>query len=144
MLPRVYSRTMLPGLFNEFFGNDSLSRFFDDMPVSTTVPSVNVIEGKDEYKIDIAAPGLNKEDYNIEVNENVLTISSEKKHENEEKDEKYLRREFTYSSFRRSFALPEDVSEDKINASHKDGILTISLPKKEEAKPKAPKSIKVS
>ncbi len=145
MLPRIYNRSnFLPEFVNEFFGNDTLSRFFDDYSSNTSMPSVNVAEGKDEYKIEVAAPGLSKGDFKIDMHNNLLEISSEKKVENEEKKENYIRREFNYSSFKRSFSLPDGVDADKIKATHKDGILNILIPKKEEEKEKGPKTIKIS
>lgn len=144
MLPRIYNRPgFLPEFVNEFFGNDSLSRFFDGYTSNTSIPSVNIAEGKNEYKIEVAAPGLSKGDFKIDVHNNVLEISSEKKNENEEKNDNYVRREFNYSSFKRSFSLPDEVDTDKIKASHKDGILNILIPKKEEAKDKGPRAIKI-
>ena len=144
MLPRLYSNSYLPNLLDEFFGNDSVSNFFNGYSSNTSIPSVNVVEGKDEYKIEVAAPGLSKKDFKIDVENNVLVISSEKKKEEETKEEKYVRREFSYSTFKRSFSLPDDVDSNKIKASHNDGILNILLPKKEEAKAKGPRSISIS
>jgi HSP20 family protein len=92
----------------------------------------------------MAAPGLTKEDFKINVENDVLTVSNEKKTETSEKNEKYTRKEFSYSSFLRSFTLPEIVDMEKINAGYENGILTLTLPKKEEAKPKSPREIKIS
>ncbi|MFC2138928.1 Hsp20/alpha crystallin family protein [Bacteroidota bacterium] len=145
MLPRIYNRTsFLPEFVNEFFGSDSLSRFFDGYTSNASIPNVNVAEGKDEYKIEVAAPGLSKNDFKVDVHDNLLEISSERSVENEEKNENYVRREFNYNSFKRSFSLPDEVDADKIKASHKDGILNILIPKKEEAKDKGPRVIKIS
>ena len=144
MLPRVYSKNYLPNLFDEFFGNGTLSNFFNGYSSNVSVPSVNVIEGDDEYKIEVAAPGLTKKDFKIDLENNVLVISSEKKNEKEEKDENYVRKEFGYSAFRRCFSLPTEVDADHIKATHKDGILNIVLPKKEEAKIKGPRNIAIS
>lgn len=144
MLPRVFAtRNYLPEFVNEFLGNDGLSGIFDGYTSNTTLPSVNVAEGKDEYKIEVAAPGLSKNDFKIDVHNNILEISSEKKNENVEKKDNYVRREFNYSSFKRSFTLPDEVDTEKIKASHKDGILNILLPKKEESIDKGPRTIKV-
>jgi HSP20 family protein len=98
------------------------------------MPAVNITEKKDDYLISMAAPGLKKEDFKIDVEGNMLTISSEKEEENEEKDERYTRQEYSYSSFERSFTLPDEVNKDKIEAQYKDGVLELVLPKKEEVK----------
>lgn len=143
MLPRLRTSINLPSLLEDFFNDSLINRFFN-WDEYKTIPAVNIIEGKDEYKIEVAAPGLSKEDFKVEVDGNILTISSEKEEKKESKDENVLRREFCYSSFRRSFTLPDDVNVDKIKASHNDGILTVTLPKKEEAKTKAVKEIKIS
>jgi HSP20 family protein len=98
------------------------------------VPAVNITERKDDYLVSLAAPGLKKEDFKINLEGNMLTISSEKEEKNEEKDEKYTRQEYSYSSFERSFTLPDEVNQDKIDAHYQDGVLNLVLPKKEEAK----------
>ena len=135
--------TAFPGMADEFFGKDFLSNLFDTQ-TGISMPSVNIIEGKEDFKIEVAAPGLEKKDFKIDLNNNVLTISSEKQIKNEESEEKFMRREFSYSSFQRSFALPNTVDPEKINASYKDGVLNILIPKKEEAKEKPTRSIKIS
>ncbi|MCS6904805.1 MAG: Hsp20/alpha crystallin family protein [Bacteroidia bacterium] len=137
-----------PTLFDEFFGRD----FFDSATLNflrtgNTLPAVNVKETDDAFHLEVAAPGMAKEDFKIEVDNNILTISSEKESQKEEKDEKgnYTRREFSYQSFRRSFTLPERIVDvDKIGAKYVDGILHISIPKKEEAKPKPAKKIDIA
>ncbi|HNT40649.1 MAG TPA: Hsp20/alpha crystallin family protein [Tenuifilaceae bacterium] len=136
-------RSTLPSIVDEFFGDDLWNRFFDDTE-SVTVPSVNIKEGKDEYAIEVAAPGFDKKDFRIDLNNNVLEISSEKEVKEENKDEKVMRREFRYSSFKRTFTLPDTVDTEKIKASYKDGILSISVPKKDEAKVKPTKQIAIS
>lgn len=129
--------------FSDFF-ND----LFENMPVSEmktgNVPHVNISESDDNFTLELAAPGLKKGDFKIKVENDMLTISSESKEESVEKKDKYTRKEFSYSSFMRSFTLPEIVQEEGIAASYEDGIMKVVLPKKEEAKPKAPKEIKVS
>lgn len=143
MLPMLRKGTAFPGMVDEFFGRDFLSNFFDTQTGIST-PSVNIIEGKEDFKIEVAAPGLEKKDFKIDLSNNVLTISSEKEVKNEETDDKYMRREFSYSSFQRSFALPNTVDAEKINASYKEGVLNILIPKKEEAKEKPARAIKIS
>ena len=107
-------------------------------------PAVNVLESDNSFKIELAAPGLKKEDFKINIHENVLTISSEQKTENEENNGKYTRKEFNYKSFKRSFTLPKTVDGEKIVASYDNGVLGLELPKKEEAKPKEPRLIEIA
>ena len=140
MLARI-NRT-LPSVFDDFFGREFFPVFEHDSFKS--LPAVNITEGTDDFTIEVAAPGLDKKDFNIDLENNCLTISSEKEDKAEEKEEKYTRREFRYSSFRRSFTLPETVDSDKIKAKHRDGILSITIPKKEEAKFKPVRQITIS
>jgi HSP20 family protein len=97
----------------------------------STVPAVNILENKDNFMIDVAAPGMKKENFEIKLDNNTLTISAKKEEEQFEQDEMFRRREFSYSSFQRSFYLPEVIKEEKIEAHYKDGILEIVVPKKE-------------
>lgn len=133
------------------FFNDFLNRDWFDWNnqnyslTNTTIPSVNIKESGDGFEVDMAAPGMNKEDFKIELNNSVLTISSEKQNENEIKEGKNVtRREFSYQSFSRSFTLPAIVETDKITAKYENGLLRVNIPKKEEAKPKPMKQIAVS
>jgi len=144
MLPMLRkNRENVPSFIDEFFGKDWMDSVFSDRPGIST-PAVNVKENNDEFLIEVAAPGLDKKDFKVDVDNNVLSISSEKEYKDEEKEEgRYMRREFGYASFSRSFSLPEAVNAEKIKAKHKDGILTISIPKKEEAKRKPPKQIEI-
>jgi HSP20 family protein len=112
--------------------------------ISATVPAANIIEADDHFNIDLAAPGKKKSDFTIELDEGVLTISSETETKSTEKDGSFTRKEFGYSSFKRSFNIPETVSADKISASYKEGILTVSLPKKAEALPQPKKLISIN
>ena len=144
MLPVFNRRGSVPSVVDDFFGKDMLSNFFDDFQTGICIPAVNIIEGKEDFRIEVAAPGLNKSDFSIDVKNNVLFISSEKNQQDENKDEKIMRREFSYSSFNRSFSLPNSVDTDRITANHKDGILSIIIPKKEEAKEKPARQIKIS
>lgn len=143
MLPILRSKSFLPGFADEFFGRDFLNNFLENDQL-ISVPAVNVVENKNEFLIEVAAPGLEKNDFIIDLHNNLLTISSEKENKREEKEEKFMRREFCYSSFKRSFSLPETADVDKISAVHKNGILHISIPKKEEAKEKPARQIKIS
>lgn len=113
--------------------------------VNKMVPPVNIKETDKAFSVALMAPGFKKEDFNIEIDNDLLTISSEIKNEKTEQEEgKFTRREFSYSSFKRAFTLPESINTDDINASYEDGILTIALPKKEEALPKAKRLIDIS
>ena len=128
MMPskRMYNndQNWLPTFFNDFFDNDWM------MKTNATAPAINVVESDKDYKVEVAAPGMKKEDFNIHLGENnELVITMEQKNENKEEHKKYLRREFAYSKFQQSFVLPDDVEKEKISASVNDGILTIELPK---------------
>ncbi|KPK88236.1 MAG: hypothetical protein AMS27_00285 [Bacteroides sp. SM23_62_1] len=109
-----------------------------------SLPAVNIIENNDEYIIEVATPGLTRKDFNISLENNSLTISSEKEDKIEDQHEKVVRREFQYNSFCRSFTLPETVESDKIKARHSDGILYVTIPKKETAKIKPSRQIQIS
>jgi HSP20 family protein len=111
--------------------------------ISATLPAANIIEADDHFNIELAAPGKKKSDFTIKLDEGVLTISSETETKSTEKDDNFTRKEFGYSSFKRSFNIPETISDDKISASYKEGILTVSLPKKEEALPQPKKLISI-
>ncbi len=112
----------------------------------TTMPAINIKETDEEYALEVAAPGLVKKDFNISVENGMLTISAEKevKTEEEEEEEGYTRKEFSYSSFKRSFTLPDGADDSKISAKYIDGILQVVLPKKPEAKPQPAKVIEIS
>lgn len=132
---------MFPSVFDDFFRPWS-SWFGNERTM--TVPAVNVAENKDDYRISVAAPGLNKSDFNIDLEGNTLTISCEKEERREEKEERYSRTEYNYSSFSRSFTLPEEVIKDRIEAIYEDGVLRLTLPKTEQAKKAAlPKHISI-
>lgn len=127
----------LPSVFDDFF--KPWNNWFNGglLSKSVSMPAVNITEDKDAYKVSLAVPGLKKSDFHVDVDGNMLTISSEKEETKEEKDSKYTRKEYNYSSFERSFNLPEDVKQDKIEATYEDGVLKLVLPKKEEAKKQA-------
>ena len=112
---------------------------------STTLPSVNIKETADNYEVEVAAPGMDKNDFKITLDGNKLIISSVKEQEQTSGDENYSRREFSYQSFQRSFELPKNVvDEDKIKARYEKGLLLLSIPKREEAKPRPPRLIQIS
>jgi HSP20 family protein len=111
--------------------------------IGSTIPSANIKETNENFQIELAVPGLKKEDIKIDLDQDVLTISSEQKEEKTEEKDNYTRREFNYSSFRRSFYLPEIADTDKISAEYKDGVLNILIPKKESAIKKPQKRIEI-
>ncbi len=134
---------MFPSFVDEFFGRDLLNNFFETR-TGVTTPAVNIIEGKDDFRIEVAAPGLDKKDFKIDIDNNMLSISAEKENTVKEEEDNYVRREFGYTSFKRTFTLPDSVNAEKIKATHKEGILQITIPKKEEARVKPPKKIEIS
>lgn len=128
---------------DEFFNRD-WPAFSQNFNAGISLPKVNIRETADEYFVEMAVPGMQKSDFQIELDNKTLIISNEKKEEQETEKDNYTRREFGYSSFKRSFSLPETVNEEKIKAEYKDGILSLQLPKREEAKQKPPRSIKIN
>ncbi len=140
MLPTITRRTFSP----------FLSNLFDDdfFPVvsnrTSSMPAVNIRESEKNFTLELAIPGMDKKDLKINISDDVLTISSEKKDEVEEEKDGYKRKEFSYTSFCRSFYIPENVNREKIGASYKDGILSVEFPKHEEEKNKITKQIKIS
>lgn len=148
-LPRLFNNdySSIPSLIDKLFeGNLMDWNTWNFAGSNSTLPAVNVSETDDEYKIDVAAPGLEKSDFKLNYNNERLTISSERKDEEEVKDrETITRREFRYQSFQRSFSVPGDlVNADKISAKYENGILHVHLPKREEAKPKPAREIKIA
>ena len=129
MMPiRRYHQSWLPAMFDDFFDNEWMKK------TNATAPAINVIETDSQYKVEVAAPGMNKEDFNVHVDENGnLVIAMEKKTENKEEDKekkgRYLRREFSYSKFQQTLILPEDVEKSDINACMNDGVLCFELPR---------------
>lgn len=135
----------VPSVFDDFF--KPWTDLFDNggwnmRPVN--IPAVNITEHPNEYLLSLAAPGMKKEDFKIDVDGNILTISSEKEENKEDKNKKFTRKEYSYSSFSRCFSLPEEIKQEKINAKYEDGVLKISLPRKEESKKPAIKKIAVN
>jgi HSP20 family protein len=141
MLPRIYRS--FPTNWENFFGKDLLPDLFESDNYRS-VPAVNIVENDDEFVIEVAVPGLDKQDFKIDLENNQLTISSEREDKSEDKNERMIRKEFRYSSFSRSFTLPETVENDKIKAKQKDGILYVTIPKKEVAKIKPARQIEIS
>ncbi|HUX52830.1 MAG TPA: Hsp20/alpha crystallin family protein [Williamwhitmania sp.] len=135
MLPIVKNYNNLPSLIDDIFGRDWFDNIVEGSTGRTMTPAVNVFEDKDDYRIEVAAPGLKKENFKLDLNQRVLSITSEKMDEQkEEQGGKFIRKEFSYNSFCRTFALPSSVNAEKISAKYEEGILTVFLPKKEEAK----------
>lgn len=130
MTPSLFDDFFKP--WNEWFGNENL------WAKVMTVPAVNVSEQNNHYMVSLAAPGLQKDDFDINLEGNMLTISSEKEVTKEEKEERFTRKEYNYNSFSRSFTLPEDVKQDAIDAVYENGVLNIRLPKLETTKKTSP------
>ena len=148
-LPKIFNNdySSFPSLLDKFFeGNMMDWNTWNFAGSNSTLPAVNVSENEDEYKLDVAAPGMIKNDFKLNYDNGRLTISSERKEEKEEKNgETITGREFSYQSFQRSFSVPENViNADKITAKYHNGILHVVLPKREEVKPKPAKEIKIS
>jgi HSP20 family protein len=133
--PAVFDDFFKP--WNEWFENGSF------WGRTMNIPAVNITENKDDYQVSLAVPGMKKDDFKIDVDGTMLTISSEKEESKEEKDKKFTRKEYNYSSFSRSFTLPEEINQERIEASYEDGVLKIVLPRKEEAKKLTAKKIAV-
>ncbi|MBT8325964.1 MAG: Hsp20/alpha crystallin family protein [Winogradskyella sp.] len=137
-LPTISS--WLDDMLNTSFGGEFMSNFNTGL----TLPAVNVQDKADEYIVQMAVPGLKKSDFDINLDNDLLSISAEIESESNEENDDFTRREFGYSSFRRTFSLPKTVEADKIKAKYEDGILNVILPKREEAKKKPAKQIKIS
>ncbi len=141
---------MLPSITKRSFGPFIMPRLFDDdfFPVSsgraTSMPAVNIREDEKRFALELAVPGIDKKDLKIDISEDILTISSESKNESEDNRDGYKRKEFSYSSFSRSFQIPENVNREKIDANYRDGVLSVFLPKFEEEKSKISRQVKIS
>lgn len=147
-LARISDRLFptVPSFLDNFFSRDlmdwSNSNFSS---TNSTLPAVNIRETDESFMIEVAAPGLSKENFKVNLDRDRLEISSELKKEKNESDQKYSRREFSYQSFQRSFTLPEGtVDGDKISAKYTDGILFVTIPKREEVKPKPARAIEIN
>lgn len=137
-----------PSWVNHFLGGDLLDWASSNYShTNTTLPAVNIAESENDFSIEVAAPGMRKEDFKINFDGGTLTISSEHQAEKkrDKKEGRYSRHEFSYQSFNRSFSIPDNlVDGDKIQAQYNNGILKISLPKREEVKPRPPKQIAIA
>jgi HSP20 family protein len=141
MLPTISRRSFRPFYVPNIFDDDFFPVVSDR---TSSMPAVNIREDEKNYVLDLAIPGMDKKDLKIDINEDVLTISSETKSETEDSKDGYKRKEFSYSSFNRSFYIPENVEREKIEANYKDGILSVALPKQKEEKNKITREIKIS
>jgi HSP20 family protein len=139
------NENQLPTLFSDFFDTERFfgNRWFEK-EFNQNLPAVNVIENGKEFSLEFAAPGFKKEDFTVNVEDNVLMVSAEKEKESNSENDRFTRREFSYSSFSRSFTLPRTVNSENIDAKYTNGILKLTIPKKEEAKVKPAKQIKVA
>ncbi len=138
--------TTLPSLsswVDNFFDTELNSGFLANFNKGMTLPAVNIMDTMDAYVLEIAVPGMNKSDFTIDIDNKVLSIASSKKEVREDNNANYTRREFGYSSFKRTFVLPDTVEEDHVTATYLDGILKVNLPKREEAKQKPAKRIDI-
>ncbi len=127
----------LPSLIDEMFNND----YAGGTAMRTTHPAVNISESEDHFSLEMVIPGFSKDDVTIEVDKDILSIYAEVENKQEETTEQFTRKEFVKKSFKRSFNLPDTVNQDAIKGSYNNGILSLALPKKEEALPKAKRTI---
>lgn len=127
-----------PGIFDDFFSpwNEWIGNGHLFPEARMTVPAVNISEDDNNYQLTMAAPGMKKADFKVDIDGNTLIVSSEKESSKEEQSKRFSKKEYGYSSFSRSFAIPEDANREKIDAHYEDGILKLTIPKKEEAKRK--------
>jgi len=138
----ILRNRLFPSLNDDFLSNDFFPNIFDQT-AGISMPAVNISEDSEHFKIEVAAPGLDKNDFKIEIKNNMLTISSEKEHQNEERNAKFMKREFNYCSFKRTFGLPQTANTESIEATYNNGILNVQIPKKEEAKEKPMRQIEI-
>lgn len=138
--PAKRSQNWLPGIFNDFFGNEWIAKS------NTSAPALNIVETEKEYIVEIAAPGVTKDDFCVTVDKNdqlIVTVENRNTEENRDKKGKFLRREFSYSQFQQTLILPENVNKDEIKATQANGVLTITIPKNHAAVAAEPKRIEV-
>ena len=133
----------LSNFFDDFFTRD-LFNWPSSSSTGTSIPKVNIYETDSEFHVEMAAPGMSKDDFKVELDNNMLTISSQLETEKDDENKNYQRREYSFQSFVRTFHLPDSAESEKINAKYVDGVLNLVIPKKEEAKRKPVKTIKIS
>ena len=145
IIKRKNNNNLFPSFLDDVLGNDLLNPSADLGNVGFNVPAANIKEYEDKFVLELAAPGKTKNDFNIELDNDVLTISSEQEDKHEDKDgENFTRKEYSYESFTRSFTIPESVNASKIEANYEDGILKFDLPKRDEAKTQPKRKIDIS
>jgi HSP20 family protein len=142
MLARI-NKHYVPAYWDDFFNDSFFSTVANHANCDRTMPAVNVEEDEKAFRIEVAIPGLSRKDIRIDLENDVLTIASREQEEQKEHQRNYMRREFSYGSFSRSFQLPDTIDQEHIRANHEAGILTIELPKKEEVVEKAPRQIEI-
>ena len=133
----------VPSVFGDFF-NDFLNEELIGKNPFKSVPAVNISETPEKYLVELAAPGMEKSDFKVEVENGTLTITAEKKNETKEETSKFTRKEFSYSTFSRTFTMPDHVATEQISAEYINGVLKLTLPKKVEAKTKAVREVVIS
>lgn len=141
MLAKI-NRNYVPAYWDDFF-NDNFFNQVNNKSSNPALPAVNVIEDEQGFRIEVSAPGVQRKDFNLALENDVLTISTGQEESKDEQKQNFLRREFNFRTFKRSFQLPESVNQEQISAKHDAGILTLTLPKKEEEVQKAPRQIAV-
>lgn len=143
---RTTNDNWLPSIFDDMFKTDWLGGTTNVNNIGVSIPAVNIKESDDKFMVEVAVPGMKKDQFNIELDNDMLTISSQEKDEKETnlEDGKFTRREFSYKSFKRAFSLPETVDSEQIAANYENGVLFITLPKREEAKVQAKRMIEIS
>ncbi len=140
MMPVMRSNSWIPSVFNDLFDTDFMPR------VNSTAPAINVKESDKAYTVELAAPGMKKEDFNVHINDEgnlVVKMESKQEHKDEDKSTRYLRREFSYSKYEQTLILPDDVKKDAISARVENGVLTVELPKIVEEKVKVSRQIEI-
>ena len=140
MMPMMRSNNWIPAVFNDLFDTDYLPK------VNATAPAINVKESDKAYTVELAAPGMKKEDFNVHINDDgnlVIKMEQKQEHKEEDKNTRYLRREFSYSKFEQTLILPDDVKKEDISAKVENGVLTVGLPKMVEEKVKVSRQIEI-
>ncbi len=140
MMPMMRSNSWIPSVFNDLFDTDYMPK------MSATAPAINVKESDKGYTVELAAPGMKKEDFNVHINDEgnlIIKMEQKQEHKEEDKNTRYLRREFSFSKFEQTLILPDDVVKDKISAKVENGVLTVELPKLEQQQVKLSRQIDI-
>ena len=140
MMPMMRSNSWIPSVFNDLFDTDYMPK------MSATAPAINVKESDKGYTVELAAPGMKKEDFNVHINDEgnlIIKMEQKEEHKEEDKNTRYLRREFSFSKFEQTLILPDDVVKDKISAKVENGVLTVELPKLEQQQVKLSRQIDI-